>query len=151
MDKKDIKKSQNNINIIIDNSNSIKQENTQLVLKSKFIIIYDFNMINIDSNYNLSELKKDINKKFNIQDFEYNLLINDNQINNLPDNTQILYLFKKYNTNKIKIKTFKNIIDIYKSLNDYESYLIKSISIKDNDIELLKTEYENIKKDLENI
>ena len=147
MDKKDIKQSQNNNNIIIDNS---KEGNTQL-FKSKFITIFDFNIKDINSQYTLFELKKYINKKFNIREFEYDLLINENQINNLPDNTQILYLFKKYNTNKIIIKSFKNIFDIYKSLNDYENHLMKSISLKENEIELLKKEYENLKNDLENI
>ena len=147
MDKKDIKQSKNNNNIIIDNS---KEGNTQL-FKSKFITIFDFNIKDINSQYTLFELKKYINKKFNIREFEYDLLINENQINNLPDNTQILYLFKKYNTNKIIIKSFKNIFDIYKSLNDYENHLMKSISLKENEIELLKKEYENLKNDLENI
>ena len=147
LEKKDIKQAQNNNNIIIDNS---KEGNTQL-FKSKFITIFDFNIKDINSQYTLFELKKYINKKFNIKEFEYDLLINENQINNLPDNTQILYLFKKYNTNKIIIKSFKNIFDIYKSLNDYENHLMKSISLKENEIELLKKEYENLKNDLENI
>ena len=147
LEKKYIKQAQNNNNIIIDNS---KEGNTQL-FKSKFITIFDFNIKDINSQYTLFELKKYINKKFNIKEFEYDLLINENQINNLPDNTQILYLFKKYNTNKIIIKSFKNIFDIYKSLNDYENHLMKSISLKENEIELLKKEYENLKNDLENI
>ena len=147
LEKKDIKQAQNNNNIIIDNS---KEGNTQL-FKSKFITIFDFNIKDINSQYTLCVLKKYINKKFNIKEFEYDLLINENQINNLPDNTQILYLFKKYNTNKIIIKSFKNIFDIYKSLNDYENHLMKSISLKENEIELLKKEYENLKNDLENI
>jgi hypothetical protein len=147
LEKKDIKQAQNNNNIIIDNS---KEGNTQL-FKSKFITIFDFNIKDINSQYTLFELKKYINKKFNIREFEYDLLINENQINNLPDNTQILYLFKKYNTNKIIIKSFKNIFDIYKSLNDYENHLMKNISLKENEIELLKKEYENLKNDLENI
>ena len=147
MDKKDIENSKNNSNKIMDISG---KENTQ-IFKSKFILKFDFNMKDIDSHYTLSELKKYINKKFNIQELEYDLLINENQINNLPDDTQILYLFKKYNTNKIVIKSFKNIFDIYNSLNNYEDHLIKSISYKDNEIKLFKATYENIKKDLESM
>ena len=147
MDKKDIKNSENNSNKIVDSSD---KENTQ-IFKSKFILKFDFNMKDIDSHYTLSELKKYISKKFNIQEFEYDLLINEKQITNLPDDTQILYLFKKYNTSKIIIKSFKNIFDIYNSLNNYEDHLIKSISYKDNEIKLFKTTYENIKTDLENM
>ena len=147
MDKNDIKNSQNNSNKIVENAD---KENTQ-IFKSKFILKFDFNMKDIDSHYTLSELKKYINKKFNIQEFEYDLLVNENKINNLPDDTQIVYLFKKYNANKIIIKSFKNIFDIYSSLNNYENHLVKSIEYKENEIKIFKTEYENIKKDLENM
>jgi len=147
MDKKDIKNSQNNSNKIVDNS---AKESTQ-IFKSKFILKFDFDMKDIDSHYTLSKLKKYINNKFNIQEFEYDLYVNEIKINNLPDDTQILYIFQKYNANKIIIKSFKNIFDIYNSLNNYENHLIKSISYKENDIKLFKTEYENIKKDFENM
>ena len=147
MDKKSINDFRNKNKKIIDNS---KTDN-DLLFKSKFKIIFDFNIKDIDSHYTLSELKIKINKKFNIQELEYDLFINEIKINNLPDDTQILYLFKKYNSNKIIIKSFKNIFDIYKELINYENHLINSISYKDNDIELLKTKYENMKKDLENI
>ena len=63
----------------------------------------------------------------------------------------ILSLLNKYNTNKITIKTFKSIFDIKNQLNNYEKLLTKNISLKDNEINLLNIEYDNIKKDLQNI
>ena len=52
---------------------------------------------------------------------------------------------------KIVIKTFKNTIDIEKQLNDYENILSKQISIKNDEINLLKIENEKIMQDLNDI
>ena len=92
-----------------------------------------------------------MNIKFNIHEYEYEILINEIPITNLSNEILILSLLNKYNTNKITIKTFKSIFDIKNQLNNYEKLLTKNISLKDNEINLLNIEYDNIKKDLQNI
>ena len=131
--------------------NGIIEQNESTLLKSKLIIIFDFIKKEQISNMTLLDLKKKINIKFNIHEYEYEILINEIPISNLSNEILILSLLNKYNTNKITIKTFKSIFDIKNQLNNYEKLLTKNISLKDNEINLLNIEYDNIKKDLQNI
>jgi len=131
--------------------NGIIKQNETTLLKSKLIIIFDFIKKEQISNMTLLDLKKKINIKFNIHEYEYEILINEIPISNLSNEILILSLLNKYNTNKITIKTFKSIFDIQNELNNYEKLLTKNISLKDNEINLLNIEYDNIKKDLQNI
>ncbi len=131
--------------------NGIIEQNESTLLKSKLIIIFDFIKKEQISNMTLLDLKKKINIKFNIHEYEYEILINEIPISNLSNEILILSLLNKYNTNKITIKTFKSIFDIQNELNNYEKLLTKNISLKDNEINLLNIEYDNIKKDLQNI
>ena len=131
--------------------NGIIEQNESTLLKSKLIIIFDFIKKEQISNMTLLDLKKKINIKFNIHEYEYEILINEIPITNLSNEILILSLLNKYNTNKITIKTFKSIFDIKNQLNNYEKLLTKNISLKDNEINLLNIEYDNIKKDLQNI
>ena len=132
-------------------TNEIIEQNESTLLKSKLIIIFDFIKKEQISNMTLLDLKKKINIKFNIHEYEYEILINEIPITNLSNEILILSLLNKYNTNKITIKTFKSIFDIKNQLNNYEKLLTKNISLKDNEINLLNIEYDNIKKDLQNI
>ena len=131
--------------------NGIIEQNESTLLKSKLIIIFDFIKKEQISNMTLLDLKKKINIKFNIHEYEYEIFINEIPISNLSNEILILSLLNKYNTNKITIKTFKSIFDIQNELNNYEKLLTKNISLKDNEINLLNIEYDNIKKDLQNI
>ena len=131
--------------------NGIIEQNESTLLKSKLIIIFDFIKKEQISNMTLLDLKKKINIKFNIHEYEYEILINEIPITNLSNEILIISLLNKYNTNKITIKTFKSIFDIKNQLNNYEKLLTKNISLKDNEINLLNIEYDNIKKDLQNI
>ena len=131
--------------------NEIIEQNESTLLKSKLIIKFDFIKKEQISNMTLLDLKKKINLKFNIHEYEYEILINEIPISNLSNEILILSLLNKYNTNKITIKTFKSIFDIQNELNNYEKLLTKNISLKDNEINLLNIEYDNIKKDLQNI
>ena len=131
--------------------NEIIEQNESTLLKSKLIIKFDFIKKEQISNMTLLDLKKKINIKFNIHEYEYEILINEIPISNLSNEILILSLLNKYNTNKITIKTFKSIFDIKNQLNNYEKLLTKNISLKDNEINLLNIEYDNIKKDLQNI
>ena len=131
--------------------NGIIEQNESTLLKSKLIIKFDFIKKEQISNMTLLDLKKKINIKFNIHEYEYEILINEIPISNLSNEILILSLLNKYNTNKITIKTFKSIFDIQNELNNYEKLLTKNISLKDNEINLLNIEYDNIKKDLQNI
>ena len=131
--------------------NEIIEQNESTLLKSKLIIKFDFIKKEQISNMTLLDLKKKINIKFNIHEYEYEILINEIPISNLSNEILILSLLNKYNTNKITIKTFKSIFDIQNELNNYEKLLTKNISLKDNEINLLNIEYDNIKKDLQNI
>ena len=104
-----------------------------------------------NSNMTLSDLKKYINTKFNIKEYEYKLFLDENSINDLSKDISIQSLLNKYNSNNIYIKTFKNILDVNKELNNYEKLLSKKISVKEEEIKLLNTEIEKLTEDLTNI
>ena len=132
------------------NNNYIASSNNEKI-KAKIIFKYDQKIEISTPKFTLSDLKDEINKAYSIQDNEYYLLIGENNITDLPNDTDINTLLAKYNEKKIVIKTFKNTIDIEKQLNDYENILSKQISIKNDEINLLKIEYEKIMQDLNDI
>ena len=132
-------------------SNEINEKNGSTLLKSKIIIIFNFIQKEFNSNMTLFDIKNNINKKFNIYEYEYELFINEIPISHLENEVLIKSLLNKYNSNQIIIKAFKNVFDIQKELNNYEIFLSNNISLKDNEINLLNIEYENIKNDLQNI
>ena len=140
---------QSNINIINDNND--KEKEKSFIMKTKIIIKYDFIKKESNKDMNLFDLKQYINTKFHIQEYEYELFIGEHNINCLSNDTSILNLLNKYNLNKIIIKAFKNIIDILNELKNYEKFLAKKISLKDDEIKKLKEEHEKINKDLINI
>jgi len=136
------------------NNNTINVENNLKdfpVLKTKLITIFEFVKKDFNLNGTLLDLKKYINVKFHIQDYEYELYIGENLVSNFPPDTLVSNLLNKYNINKISIKAFKSIYDVQIELNNYENFLTKNISLKENEISLLKKEYEYIKQDLKNI
>ena len=147
MNTKDIKYSSLNNNII-NVENNLKDFP---VLKTKLITIFEFVKKDFNLNETLLDLKKYINVKFHIQDYEYELYIGENLVSNFPPDTLVSNLFNKYNINKITIKAYKSIYDVQIELNNYENFLTKNISLKENEISLLKKEYEYIKQDLKNI
>ena len=132
------------------NNNYITSSNNEKI-KAKIIFKYDQKIEISTPKFTLSDLKDEINKAYSIQKNEYYLLIGENNITDLPNDTDINTLLAKYNEKKIVIKTFKNTIDIEKQLNDYENILSKQLSIKNDEINLLKIEYEKIMQDLNNI
>jgi nicotinic acid mononucleotide adenylyltransferase len=132
------------------NNNCIASSNNEKI-KAKIIFKYDQKIEISTPKFTLSELKDEINKAYSIQENEYYLLIGENNITDLPNDTDINTLLAKYNEKKIVIKTFKNTIDIEKQLNDYENILSKQLSIKNDEINLLKIEYEKIMQDLNDI
>ena len=134
-----------------EESNEIDEANESTLLKSKIIIVFDFTLKEFNFNMTLFDIKKIINLKYNIQEYEYQLYLNEIPIRHLDDEILIISLLYKYNTNKIIIKAFKNIFDIKNEFNNYETLLTNNISLKDNEINLLNIEYENIIKDLQNI
>ena len=147
MNTKDIKYSSLNNNII-NVENNLKDFP---VLKTKLITIFEFVKKDFNLNETLLDLKKYINVKFHIQDYKYEIYIGENLVNNFPPDTLVSNLLNKYNINKISIKAFKSIYDVQIELNNYENFLTKNISLKENEISLLKKEYEYIKQDLKNI
>lgn len=132
------------------NNNYIASSNNEKI-KAKIIFKYDQKIEISTPKFTLSDLKDEINKAYSIQENEYYLLIGENNITDLPNDTDINTLLAKYNEKKIVIKTFKNTIDIEKQLNDYENILSKQLSIKNDEINLLKIEYEKIMQDLNDI
>ena len=132
------------------NNNYITSSNNEKI-KAKIIFKYDQKIEISTPKFTLSDLKSEINKAYSVQENEYYLLIGENNITDLPNDTDINTLLAKYNEKKIVIKTFKNTIDIEKQLNDYENILSKQISIRNDEINLLKIEYEKIMQDLNNI
>ncbi len=127
-----------------------KNNNTNIV-KTKLIIKYNLIKKELNPNVILSDLKKFINTNFNMHEHDYELYIGENSINNLPDDTPVSKLINKYNLNNITIKSYKNAFDIKNELNKYETFLANNISLKDDEIDLIKTEYENINKDLKDM
>ena len=132
-------------------NNKINQINGSNLLNSKLIIIFDFIQEDFNSNITLFDVKNKINSLFNIHEYEYELFINEIPISHLEDEVVIGPLLNKYNTNKIILKAYKNIFDIQNDLNNYEHFLSNNISLKNNEINKLNIEYENIKKDLQNL
>ena len=132
-------------------NNETNQTNGSNLLNSKLIIIFDFIQEDSNSNMTLFDVKNKINSLFNIHEYEYELFINEIPISQLEDEVVIRPLLNKYNTNTIIIKAYKNIFDIQNDLNNYEHFLSNNISLKNNEINKLNIEYENIKKDLQNL
>ena len=139
-------KSPNKIKIIND-----KNIDNNIAIKTRITFIYDLSIKINDPKMTISDLKEQISKNYSIQENEYELLIGEKSINNIPNSTHILEVLNKYKDNKIKIKSFKNIFDIKKQLTFYDDFLSKNILLKDNDIKLLNSEHEKIKEDLKNI
>ena len=125
----------------IENNNNIKVQ-----------LAFNFEIkIKITEKMSLSELKTEISKNYFLTEDEYEIFIGEKSINNEPNNINMMKLFEKYKSNNINIKTYKNILDLQNQLNNYENFLTKNISLKTNDIDLLSKEYENLKKDLNNL
>lgn len=143
----DTKNSQLNINKI----NDINDKEKESILKTRIMIKFELLNKEYNSNMTLSDLKKYINTKFNIKEYEYKLFLDENSINDLSKDISIQSLLNKYNSNNIYIKTFKNILDVNKELNNYEKLLSKKISVKEEEIKLLNTEIEKLIEDLTNI
>ena len=143
----DTKNSQLNINKI----NDINDKEKESVLKTRIMIKFELLNKEYNSNMTLSDLKKYINTKFNIKEYEYKLFLDENSINDLSKDISIQSLLNKYNSNNIYIKTFKNILDVNEELNNYEKLLSKKISVKEEEIKLLNTEIEKLTEDLTNI
>ncbi len=143
----DTKNSQSNINKI----NDINDKEKESILKTRIMIKFELLNKEYNSNMTLSDLKKYINTKFNIKEYEYKLFLDENSINDLSKDISIQSLLNKYNSNNIYIKTFKNILDVNKELNNYEKLLSKKISVKEEEIKLLNTESEKLIEDLTNI
>ena len=146
MNKEEIKYSYSNINTINDENN----EDNNNLFGLKLIILFEFEMKELSLNMTLIDLKKYINLKFHLQDYEYILFIGKNNINNLPQDTLVSDIVNKFNVNKITIKTFKNIFDVHKELDKYEYFLTNNISLKNDDINMLINEYKNIKEEINN-
>ena len=144
-------------NMIINNktkdSEKEKEENQNVLLTFKLKFTYDLT-INNNINMTLSELYEEISKNYSIKVDEYELFIGNNSINNISGTTKVVDLLNKYKDkdkdNTIKIKTFKNIFDVHKQINDYESFLTENIAKKNEENKKLINEYENIIKELNN-
>ena len=143
MDKKNKIQSddQNNNNIKIDSS----------LIKTHIIFINETKINGINSDFSLLSLKNYINNKYSLQEYEYEVFIGENNINDYPDTTLILFLIDKYKTNSITIKTFKNAFDAQNQLNDYEQFLEKQILLKDEDIKSISLEVSKLMDDLNSI
>ena len=140
-----------NINSIsIGNDNNVNSKNNDK-LKVKLLFIYDLKLMIKDKKMNISDLKYQINKNYSIQDDEYDLFIGETCINDIPNDSSILNILNDHKANKIRIKSFRNIFDIQDQINEYENFLIRTISLKDEDITLLNNEHEKLLKDLNNI
>ena len=107
--------------------------------------------LNLSDKTTLTNIRAIINQKCFMGDDEYEIYIKDNKIDSEPNSANVLKLLEKYKSNVIYIKTKKNIFDLYNQLNIYDTFLTKNISLKTNEIAILKTEIENIKNDLDNI
>ena len=94
---------QNNNNININSS----------LTKAHIIIIHETIINSLNSDFSLLSLKNYINNKYSLKEYEYEIFIGENNINNCPDNTLILFLFNKYKTNSITIKTYKTSFDLH--------------------------------------
>ena len=131
------------------NNNNI---NINLSLIKVHIIFINETIINgLNSDFSLLSLKKYINSKYSLQEYEYEVFIGENNINDYPDTTLILFLIDKYKTNSITIKTFKNAFDALNRLSDYEQFLEKQILLKDEDIKSISLEVSKLMDDLNSI
>lgn len=147
MDKININYSPKNNHII----NFKKDKESNVILESKIIFMYDSILKEFNSKMTLQDLKTHINNKYSIQDNEFELLIGNNPIHNLPNNTLILNLLNKYNENVILLKSHKSSFDALKQLNSYEKYLAENISLKEDEINLLNIESNKLMEELNSI
>ena len=138
----------NNINNI---NKGLNQKESNSIFKSKILIKYDFAIKDSNTNMTLLDLKKEINKKFNIKEDEYELFIGEHSLKLLSNEIPIVSLLNKYKINNIKIQSYKTILDSKRDIINYENILSKKISLKDDEIKMLNVEYEKIKEDLNNI
>ena len=146
MDKNNISNS-NSQNVAHALNENTYQGNDNL-LESKIIFTYDLIIKDFNSTYTLQDLKNYIIANYSNQDLNYELLIDENPINNLPNDTLIPDLLNKYNTNIITLKSSKTSNDILNQLNHYQNYLTKNISLKENKINLINLEYRKLMEDL---
>ena len=137
-----------NINSISNgNDNNVNSKNTDK-LKLKLLFIYDLKLMLKDKKMNISDLKYQINKSYSIQNDEYELYIGETCINDMPNDTPILNILNENKVNKIRIKSCRNLFDIQDQINEYENFLIRTISLKDEDIAMLNNEHEKLLQDL---
>ena len=146
MDKNNVSNS-NSQNVAHAFNENTYQGNDNL-LESKIIFTYDLIIKDFNSTYTLQDLKNYIIANYSNQDLNYELLIDENPINNLPNDTLIPDLLNKYNTNIITLKSSKTSNDILNQLNHYQNYLTKNISLKENKINLINLEYRKLMEDL---
>ena len=143
---KDIKHSSSNINEIND-----ENDDKNNMLEIKLDIIFEFILKEFGLNMTLLDLKNYINTNFHLNENEYALYIDKKNISNLPQETLISNIINKNNIDNINIKTFKTIFDVNKELDEYEKFLTNNISLKNDDINMLIKEYNDIKEELNNI
>ena len=136
-----------NKNVINDDINKEKG----ILIEVKLIMLFEFTKSKPNVNITLNDLIKNINLKFHLEEHEYELYIDNNYIYNLPPNTLLIDLFNKYQSNNVKIKTFKNIFDVLKEMNNYEQFLINKIQLKEKEIDSLNKEYKSIIEELQNL
>ena len=140
-----------NINSIgIGNDNNVNNKNNGK-LKVKILFIHDLQLNIKDKKMNISDLKYQINKNYSIQDDEYELFIGETCISNMPNDTPILNILNDHKVDKIRIKSFKNLFDIQDQVNEYENFLKRTISLKDEEMALLNNETEKLLQDLNSI
>lgn len=144
------KKTPNINSICIGNDNNVNNKNNDK-LKLKMLFIYDLNLVIKDKKMNISDLKYQINKNYSIQDDEYELFIGETCISNMPNDTPILNILNDHKVDKIRIKSFKNLFDIQDQVNEYENFLKRTISLKDEEMALLNNETEKLLQDLNSI
>jgi hypothetical protein len=144
------KKTPNINSICIGNDNNVNNKNNDK-LKLKLLFIYDLNLVIKDKKMNISDLKYQINKNYSIQDDEYELFIGETCISNMPNDTPILNILNDHKVDKIRIKSFKNLFDIQDQVNEYENFLKRTISLKDEEMALLNNETEKLLQDLNSI
>ena len=123
---------------------------TNTNLKMKFS--YDLIIRNSNNNITLSDLRKEINKQYFLNENEYELLFGEKTLDkNISNDFSISDIINKYKDNKITIKTCKNIFDIQKQINNYEFFLENKIQKKKDEIKLLDIEYSDFIKGLNSI
>ena len=141
------KESPKNSNIF---NNTNKEYPNNINLKMKFL--YDLIIKNPNKNLTLSDLRKEINRHYFLNENEYELLIGEKTLDkNISNDFSVFDIINKYKDNKITIKTFKNIFDTQKQINNYEHFLDNNILKKTDEIKSLDIEYSNFIKDLNNI